>query len=199
MRAPDGFTGPPNTCDSGVFTATATSLLIGRPEGVPRSLGQPRAWCVKAMRHCRPIWPVCRQETSPGWYGRFMGIPTVMVAVKAVSWNLMNRRENLSDFRMFVMAGALSASRARHLTQKPRRLWTGGLARLGPSGARKASEPRRQGGQPLWRDLEQAGFNRPVDAAHDRDPYQDEKGAETRLQSLANRQQVLAPANQELA
>lgn len=110
MRAPDDFTGAPNTCDSGVFTATATSLLIGHPEGVPRSLGQPRAWCVKAMRDCRPLWPVCRQETSPGWYGRFMGIPTVMVAVKAVSWNLMNRRENLSDFRMFVMAGAFSAA-----------------------------------------------------------------------------------------
>ena len=134
-----------------------------------------------------------------------MGIPTVMVAVKAVSWNLMNKRENLSDFRMFVMVGAFPAaedfvtSPTSHAKTKAPTDGRSSLARLGPSGARKASEPRRQGGQPLWRDLEQAGFNRPVDAAHDRDPYQDEKGAETRLQSLANRQQVLAPANQHLA
>jgi hypothetical protein len=49
---------------------------------------------------------------SPGWYGRFMGISTVVVAVKVVSRNLMKQRENLSDFRTFVMVGAFRRPRA---------------------------------------------------------------------------------------
>ena len=66
---------------------------------------QPRAWCVAAKRDCRPLW-LRQARPSPGWYGRFMGISTVVVAVKAVSRNLMKQRENLSDFRTFVIAGA---------------------------------------------------------------------------------------------
>jgi len=49
---------------------------------------------------------------SPGWYERFMGISTVMVAVKAVSRNLIKQRENLSDFKTFVMAGAFRRPKA---------------------------------------------------------------------------------------
>ena len=66
---------------------------------------QPRAWCVEATRDCRPLWRM-QARPPPGWYGRFMGISMVVVAVKAVSWNLMEGRKNLSDFRTFVMGGA---------------------------------------------------------------------------------------------
>ena len=53
MRAPNDLTGPANTGDSGVFTATAMSLLIGHSEGGPEMARQqsgPRAWCAEATR-----------------------------------------------------------------------------------------------------------------------------------------------------
>jgi hypothetical protein len=108
MRAPDDFTGPPNTCDSGVFTAMAMSLLVGHLEGVPRWLGSPMLGCVEATRDCRPLWPI-QARPSPGWYGRCMGISTVVVAVKAVSRKLM-KRENLSDFRTFCDGRSVSTA-----------------------------------------------------------------------------------------
>lgn len=43
MRAPDEFTGPANTGDSGVFTATAMSLLVGHSEEIPRRRGNSQA------------------------------------------------------------------------------------------------------------------------------------------------------------
>jgi len=98
---------------------------------------QPRAWCVEAKRDCRPLWPVWQARPSPGWYGRVMGISTVMVAVKAVSWNLMNERENLNNIRAFMMAGAF-----RGTTGRRRR----GCAR---AAHKTALEARRQVDQPL--------------------------------------------------
>jgi hypothetical protein len=66
MRAPDDFTGPANTGDSGVFTATAMNLLIGHSEGRPEMARQqsgPRAWCAEATRDCYPLWPVWADKT----------------------------------------------------------------------------------------------------------------------------------------
>jgi hypothetical protein len=60
MRAPDDFTGPANTGDSGVFTAMAMSLLVGHSEGGPETARQhsgPRAWCAEAKRDRLPLWP----------------------------------------------------------------------------------------------------------------------------------------------
>jgi hypothetical protein len=98
---------------------------------------QPRAWCVEATRDCRPLWPVWQARPSPGWYGHLMGISTVAAAVKAVSRNLMNERENLKNFRAFVMAGTFRGPTGRRRRRSAR------------AAHKRGSETRRQVGQPL--------------------------------------------------
>jgi hypothetical protein len=108
MRAPDHFTGPANTGDSGVFTATAMSLLVGHSEGDPEAARQqpgPRAWCAEARRDRLPLWPVWQTRRFPGSYGFPLDISTLVVAVKTVSRNLANAGENLCQFRAFAKPG----------------------------------------------------------------------------------------------
>jgi hypothetical protein len=107
MRAPDDFTGSANTGDSGVFTATTEPP--GRPLGGGSdgsATAGPRAWCAEATRDCHPLWPVWQPRPLPGSYGFRIRISTLMVAVKAVSWNLVNGSKNLHNFRAFAKAGA---------------------------------------------------------------------------------------------
>jgi hypothetical protein len=98
MRAPDAFTGPANTGDSGVFTATAMSLLIRHSEVVPRWLGNGQGPLLGA-RKPPPLWPVWQTRPLPGSYGFLLGISMVMVAVKAVCWELRDWERKFTQFQ----------------------------------------------------------------------------------------------------
>jgi hypothetical protein len=123
MRAPDDFTGPANTGDSGVFTATAMKLLIGHSEGRPEMARQqsgPRAWCAEATRDCYPLWPVWQTRLSHGSYGFLLGISTGVVAVKAVILELGECERKFTQFQGLAKLGVFSGPNPVSLPDAPR-------------------------------------------------------------------------------